>query len=118
MAALGPVERSRASVSTSGKRVSRGEEPTRPRGRAATEELAARALSAVQEYPGVTIPELAGKMDATPADLYRILQEMKREGKITKRGRGWLIPDTSQPRAARPAAGGAGEPDREDAIEA
>jgi hypothetical protein len=50
---------------------------------------AAQALSFVQSQPGVTIPELAGKMGINQNYLYRVLPGLQKEGKIRKEGRGW-----------------------------
>ena len=50
---------------------------------------AAEALSLVQGQPGITIPELAGKMGINQNYLYRVLPGLQKEGKIRKDGRGW-----------------------------
>jgi hypothetical protein len=50
---------------------------------------AAEALSLVQGQPGITIPELAAKMGINQNYLYRVLPGLEREGKVTKKGRGW-----------------------------
>jgi hypothetical protein len=50
---------------------------------------AAQALSFVQGQPGITIPELAAKMDIKQNYLYRVLPGLQQEGKVSKRGRGW-----------------------------
>jgi hypothetical protein len=105
MEALGPVEQSRAGVSSSRKRASRGREPSGSGGHAAAGDLVARVLSVVQAHPGITIPELTTKLNPKPKAVYRILQGLKREGKVAKRGRGWLVPDGSQPRGAPQAPG-------------
>lgn len=105
IAALGPVEQSRAGVSSSGKRASRGAGPSGSGGHAAAGDLVARVLSVVQAHPGITIPELTTKLNPKPKAVYRILQELKREGKVAKRGRGWLVPDGSRPRGAPRAPG-------------
>ena len=51
---------------------------------------AAQALTAVQEQPGVTIPELAAKMGVQATYLYRVLPGLEQEGKVEKKGRGWF----------------------------
>jgi len=51
---------------------------------------AAQALSLMQAQPGVTIPELAAKMDIKENYLYRVLPGLQQEGKIRKEGRGWF----------------------------
>jgi hypothetical protein len=53
-------------------------------GRRATE-----ALSLVQGQPGITIPELAGKMGIKENYLYRVLPGLKQERRLEKKGRGW-----------------------------
>ena len=50
---------------------------------------AAQALSFVQGQPGITIPELAAKMDIKQNYLYRVLPSLEQEGKLEKKGRGW-----------------------------
>jgi len=49
----------------------------------------AQALQFVQGQPGITIPELAAKMDIKQNYLYRVLPALEQEGKIRKQGRGW-----------------------------
>ena len=50
---------------------------------------AAEAYSFVKGQPGITIPELAAKMGIKQIYLYRVLPGLQKEGKVTKRGRGW-----------------------------
>jgi hypothetical protein len=50
---------------------------------------AAQALSFVTGQPGITIPELAAKMDIKQNYLYRVLPALEQEKKIKKSGRGW-----------------------------
>jgi hypothetical protein len=50
---------------------------------------AAQALSFVKGQPGITIPELAAKMDIKQNYLYRVLPSLEQEKKIKKQGRGW-----------------------------
>lgn len=50
---------------------------------------AAQALSFVTGQPGITIPELAAKMDIKQNYLYRVLPALEQEKKIKKEGRGW-----------------------------
>ena len=50
---------------------------------------AAEALGFVQGQPGITIPELAAKMGIKQNYLYRVLPGLQKEGKVTKKGRGW-----------------------------
>jgi hypothetical protein len=50
---------------------------------------AAEALSFVKGQPGITIPELAAKMGIKQNYLYRVLPGLEKEGKVSKKGRGW-----------------------------
>jgi DNA-binding IclR family transcriptional regulator len=50
---------------------------------------ALETLSLVQGQPGITIPELAGKMGIKQNYLYRVLPGLEKEGKLEKKGRGW-----------------------------
>jgi hypothetical protein len=50
---------------------------------------AAQALSFVSGQPGITIPELAAKMNIKQNYLYRVLPGLEQEKKIKKQGRGW-----------------------------
>jgi hypothetical protein len=50
---------------------------------------AAQALSLVRGQPGITIPELAAKMNIKQNYLYRVLPGLEQEGKVGKQGRGW-----------------------------
>jgi hypothetical protein len=50
---------------------------------------ALEAHSLVQGQPGITIPELAAKMNIKQNYLYRVLPGLEQEGKVTKKGRGW-----------------------------
>jgi hypothetical protein len=70
----------------------------RPKGRVGRRKgsgtRALEALSFVQGQPGITIPELAGKMGIKQNYLYRVLPGLEQDGKLEKKGRGW------HPRAA------------------
>jgi CRP-like cAMP-binding protein len=48
-----------------------------------------QALELVQANPGITIPEIAGKMGIQQNYLYRVLPGLQKEGLIRKEGRGW-----------------------------
>ena len=65
----------------------------RPKGRVGRRKgsgtRAAQALLFVQGQPGITIPELAGKMGIKQNYLYRVLPGLEKEGKLEKKGRGW-----------------------------
>jgi hypothetical protein len=47
------------------------------------------ALAFIQAQPGITIPELAVKMNVKQNYLYRVLPALEVDQKITKKGRGW-----------------------------
>jgi hypothetical protein len=50
---------------------------------------AGQAHALVKGQPGITIPELATKMGIKQNYLYRVMPALQKEGKVTKRGRGW-----------------------------
>jgi hypothetical protein len=50
---------------------------------------AAQALSFITGQPGITIPELAAKMNIKQNYLYRVLPGLEQDGKLEKKGRGW-----------------------------
>ncbi len=50
---------------------------------------AAETLRLVKEQPGITIPELAGRMGIKMNYLYRVLPNLKEEGKVQQKDRGW-----------------------------
>ena len=56
---------------------------------------AARVLSAVRENPGITAPKLAARLEEKPSEIYRVLQELKRKGKVASR-RGWFHAEVCQ----------------------
>jgi hypothetical protein len=62
----------------------------RPRG---TGNRAQEALSHVHKHPGITIAELAKRMKIKPNYLYRVLPQLEKDGKITKRDKGYHPPD-------------------------
>jgi hypothetical protein len=49
----------------------------------------AQALKLVQSNPGITIGELAKRMKITPNYLYRVMPALQKEGKVSKRAKGW-----------------------------
>jgi hypothetical protein len=51
---------------------------------------ATETVSLVQAQPGITIPELAAKMGIKQNYLYRVLPGLEQEGKLEKKGRGWV----------------------------
>ena len=50
---------------------------------------AAEAFSFVKGQPGITIPELAAKMGIKQNYLYRVMPQLQKEKKVTKKGKGW-----------------------------
>lgn len=67
--------------------------PGRPKGRGGRPKgsggRAAETLAAVQAQPGITIPELGTKLGIKANYLYRVLPPLEKEGKVTKKGKGW-----------------------------
>jgi hypothetical protein len=58
----------------------------RPRGSGAR---AAQAEKLVRDNPGISISELAKKMNIKPNYLYRVLPQLQKDGKVRKRDKGW-----------------------------
>jgi hypothetical protein len=52
---------------------------------------AAQALEVLRENPGLSIPELANRMDMGRGYLYRIMPGLEREGKVTRQGSRWYV---------------------------
>lgn len=50
---------------------------------------AAAALSLVEEYPGITIPELAARMGIKQNYLYKVMPSLEEGGRVKKEGRDW-----------------------------
>lgn len=48
-----------------------------------------QALDLVKEHPGITIPDLAEKMQIKQNYLYRVLPGLEQDGLVEKRDRGW-----------------------------
>ncbi len=55
----------------------------------------AEALALVKANPGITIPEIAEKMDIKQNYLYRVLPGLAQDGLIVKDGRGWKPKDAA-----------------------
>jgi transcription initiation factor IIE alpha subunit len=64
--------------------------PGRPRG---TGGRAQEALKLVHKHPGITIAEMAKRMKIQPNYLYRVFSHLEKDGKITKRGKGYRPPE-------------------------
>jgi len=62
---------------------------TRRRRRSSSPTRADQAHELVKANPGITIPELAGRMGIQHNYLYRVLPTLQKEKKVTKRGKGW-----------------------------
>lgn len=58
----------------------------RPRG---SGKRALQAQELVSARPGITIPELADAMGIQANYLYRVMPQLKADGKVTKQGKGW-----------------------------
>lgn len=58
----------------------------RPRGSGTR---ATQALELVKGNPGISIPEIAEKMEIQQNYLYRVLPGLAQDGLVEKRGRGW-----------------------------
>lgn len=65
-------------------RATRGAGRRRGRGKRAAE-----TLGAVQQQPGITIPEIAAKIGIKQNYLYRVLPGLVKEKKVKKDGKGW-----------------------------
>jgi ribosomal protein S25 len=63
--------------------------PRRTGRRKGSGKRAVEVLSFVKAQPGITIPELATKMGIKQNYLYRVLPPLEKEGKLSKRGKGW-----------------------------
>jgi hypothetical protein len=50
---------------------------------------AAQAEKLVRENPGITISDLAKRMNIKPNYLYRVLPQLQQDGKVRKRGKEW-----------------------------
>lgn len=48
-----------------------------------------QALALIQQQPGITIAEMAGKMGISKTYLYRVLPGLQKDGKVKSEGRGW-----------------------------
>lgn len=55
----------------------------------------AEALTLVKAQPGITIPEIAGKMGIKQNYLYRVLPGLAEDGLVQKQGRGWHPKDAA-----------------------
>jgi predicted HTH transcriptional regulator len=52
------------------------------------------ALKLVHEHPGITLPEMAKRMKIQANYLYRVLPNLEKDGKISKRDKGYHPPES------------------------
>lgn len=71
--------------------------PGRPRGsgkggrRRGSGKRAEQAVRLIGQNPGISVSELAGKMKLNaPNYLYRVLPDLEKQGKVTKKGKGYF----------------------------
>src|SRR3954453_14475644 len=84
-----PPRRSRSTTTRTAKGTGRR---GRPRGSGTRSK---EALALVRSNPGITIPELAGKMGINQNYLYRVLPGLQKDGMVRKEGRGWHARDAA-----------------------
>ncbi len=84
-----PPKAAAASTATPAASTATAASPRRAGRRKGSGTRAAQALSFVTGQPGITIPELAAKMNIKQNYLYRVLPGLEQEKKIKKQGRGW-----------------------------
>jgi hypothetical protein len=60
--------------------------PGRPRGRQSGGTRAKQTVTLIRENPGISIPQLAGKLKIQPNYLYRVVPKLVSDGLITKDG--------------------------------
>jgi CRP-like cAMP-binding protein len=60
--------------------------PGRPRGRQTGGSRASQTVGLIRENPGITIPQLAEKLQIQPNYLYRVVPKLVSDGLITKDG--------------------------------
>lgn len=77
--------RATASASTTGR--GRG----RPRG---SGNRAQEALKLVHAHPGITLQEIAARMKIKANYLYRVLPQLEKDGKVSKRDKGYHPPES------------------------
>ncbi len=71
---------------------SRRSTSARPRRRGRPRGSGTRALQAeklVRENPGISIADLAKRMNIKPNYLYRVMPQLQKDGKVRKQGSGW-----------------------------
>lgn len=85
----------RALADLTGGRVGR-RRPGRPRGSAGGARRrrrggtrAEQAVKTVNENPGITASEIAGRLKIKPNYMYRVMADLQKSGQVRKRGRGY-----------------------------
>jgi CRP-like cAMP-binding protein len=102
LAAVQARRRGRPAGAGAAKRVSRSSRPAATpsgpkRGRSpGSGDRAAQAVELIAGQPGITVAELAAALGTAPNYLYRVLPRLQREGKITKRGKGYHVPGAEE----------------------
>jgi hypothetical protein len=86
VAAKGVAKRARSTAASTAAR-GRG----RPRG---TGNRAQEALKLVHAHPGITLQEMAKRMKIKANYLYRVLPGLEKDGKVTKRDKGYHPPQS------------------------
>jgi ParB/RepB/Spo0J family partition protein len=76
---------------------------TAPAARVKRIDRKAQALDLITAAPGITISELAVKMEVKPNYLYKALAALQQAGKVTKQGRGWHPADSDTGQVAKAA---------------
>jgi ribosomal protein S25 len=87
LAAKGVARRARATAAASTAARGRG----RPRG---TGNRAQEALKLVHAHPGITLQDVAKRMRIKTNYLYRVLPQLEKDGKVTKRDKGYHPPES------------------------
>lgn len=77
-----------SSATDGGKATPKAAQPRRGR-RKGSGGRAAEALALITEQPGIAIPELAAKIGIKQNYLYRVLPDLRSEGKVEDKGRRW-----------------------------
>jgi hypothetical protein len=79
-----------ATASATQQAATSGRKRGRPKG---SGDRQAQALAMVRESPGITIPEIAERMDIKDNYLYRVLPRLAEDELIVKDGKGWYPKD-------------------------
>jgi hypothetical protein len=66
-----------------------GRGPGRPRGRSGRNTRSKQALALIREQPGITIPQIAERMEIAPNYLYRLIPGLVGDSLIRRDGNGW-----------------------------